>query len=89
MTTPTILITGGASGIGAGFMIRKPIAALTLAEWNQVLATNLTSTFLLARTGAELLRTGKGSIVTIASTRAHMSEPDTESYSASKGGCSP
>jgi NAD(P)-dependent dehydrogenase (short-subunit alcohol dehydrogenase family) len=27
-----------------------------------------------------------GSIVTIASTRALMSEPDTESYSASKGG---
>jgi NAD(P)-dependent dehydrogenase (short-subunit alcohol dehydrogenase family) len=33
-----------------------------------------------------LLRASKGSIVTIASTRAHMSEPNTESYSASKGG---
>jgi NAD(P)-dependent dehydrogenase (short-subunit alcohol dehydrogenase family) len=70
----------------AGFMIRKPIAQLELAEWNSVLATNLTSSFLLARAAEALLRRSKGSILTIASTRAHMSEPDTESYSASKGG---
>jgi NAD(P)-dependent dehydrogenase (short-subunit alcohol dehydrogenase family) len=30
----------------AGFMIRKPIADLSLSEWSSVLATNLTSTFL-------------------------------------------
>ena len=70
----------------AGFMIRKPIAELTLAEWNSVLATNLTSIFLLVRAAERLLRASHGSILTIASTRAHMSEPDTESYSASKGG---
>jgi NAD(P)-dependent dehydrogenase (short-subunit alcohol dehydrogenase family) len=70
----------------AGFMIRKPIAALSLAEWSSVLATNLTSTFLLARAAEPMLRAAKGTIVTVASTRAHMSEPDTESYSASKGG---
>ena len=45
-----------------------------------------TSSFLLARAAADLLRAAKGSIITVASTRAHMSEPDTESYSASKGG---
>jgi NAD(P)-dependent dehydrogenase (short-subunit alcohol dehydrogenase family) len=33
-----------------------------------------------------MLRAAKGSVVTIASTRAHMSEPNTESYAASKGG---
>ena len=70
----------------AGFMIRKPIAALSLAEWHAVIGTNLTSTFLLARAAETLLRTARGGIVTIASTRAHQSEPDTESYSASKGG---
>jgi len=70
----------------AGFMIRKPLAELTLDEWNRVLATNLTSTFLLARAAEDLLRAAHGAIVTIASTRAHMSEPNTESYSASKGG---
>ncbi len=70
----------------AGFMIRKPIGALSLAEWSAVIGTNLTATFLLVRAAEGLLRAAKGSIVTIASTRAHMSEPDTESYSASKGG---
>lgn len=70
----------------AGFMIRKPLADLSLAEWSSVLTTNLTSTFLLTRAAETLLREAKGAIVTIASTRARMSEPDTESYSASKGG---
>ena len=70
----------------AGFGIRKPIAELTLAEWSSVLATNLTSTFLLVRAAEALLRKAHGSVVTIASTRAHMSEPNTEAYSASKGG---
>ncbi len=70
----------------AGFMIRMPLADLSLAEWSSVLATNLTSTFLLVRAAEPLLRAAKGVIVTIASSRARMSEPDTESYSASKGG---
>ncbi|HVY14022.1 MAG TPA: SDR family oxidoreductase [Rhodopila sp.] len=70
----------------AGFMIRKRIADLTLAEWTSVLTTNLTSTFLLVRAAESLLRERNGSVVTIASTRARMSEPDTESYAASKGG---
>ena len=70
----------------AGFMIRKPIADLSLSEWSSVLATNLTSTFLLVRAAEALLRAAKGAVVTIASSRARMSEPDTESYSASKGG---
>jgi NAD(P)-dependent dehydrogenase (short-subunit alcohol dehydrogenase family) len=70
----------------AGIMIRKPIADLTLDEWSRVLATNLTSTFLLARAAEDLLRARHGAIVTIASTRAHQSEPHTEAYAASKGG---
>ena len=70
----------------AGFMIRKPIRELTLAEWSSVIATNLTATFLLVREAEAMLRAAKGSVVTIASTRARQSEPDTESYSASKGG---
>jgi NAD(P)-dependent dehydrogenase (short-subunit alcohol dehydrogenase family) len=70
----------------AGFGVTRKLADLTLAEWNAVLATNLTATFLLARATADLLRTSRGAIVTIASTRAHMSEPDTFPYTASKGG---
>lgn len=70
----------------AGFGITKPLAQLSLAEWNSVLGTNLTSIFLLARETQALLHAAKGSIVTIASTRAHQSEPNSEAYTASKGG---
>ena len=74
----------------AGINVRKSIEELSLADWSRVLATNLTSCFLLARSAAALLRAERqgrpGAIVTIASTRAHMSEPDTEAYAASKGG---
>jgi NAD(P)-dependent dehydrogenase (short-subunit alcohol dehydrogenase family) len=70
----------------AGIMIRKPLQRLTLSEWHRVLDTNLTAAFLLARAAEKPLRKGGGAIVTIASTRALMSEANTESYSASKGG---
>jgi NAD(P)-dependent dehydrogenase (short-subunit alcohol dehydrogenase family) len=70
----------------AGIMIRKPVRSLTLAEWHRVIDTNLTAAFLLARAAEKPLRKARGAIVTIASTRALMSEPNTESYSASKGG---
>ena len=70
----------------AGIMIRKPLRRLTLSEWRRVLDTNLTAAFLLARAAEKPLRKARGAIVTIASTRALMSEANTESYSASKGG---
>ena len=70
----------------AGIMIRKPIRQLTLREWYRVIDTNLTATFLLARAADTPLRKSKGAIVTIGSTRALMSEPNTEAYAATKGG---
>jgi NAD(P)-dependent dehydrogenase (short-subunit alcohol dehydrogenase family) len=70
----------------AGIMIRKKLRPLGLAEWHRVIDTNLTATFLFARAAEKALRKTQGSIVTIASTRALMSEPDTESYAAAKGG---
>jgi NAD(P)-dependent dehydrogenase (short-subunit alcohol dehydrogenase family) len=70
----------------AGTMVRKPLRQLTLAEWRKVLDTNLTAAFLFARAAEKALRAAGGAIVTIASTRALMSEPNTESYSTTKGG---
>lgn len=70
----------------AGIMVRKPIRQLTLREWYRVIDTNLTATYLLARAAEHALRRSKGAIVTIASTRALMSEPNTEAYAATKGG---
>ena len=70
----------------AGIMIRKPIRQLTIAEWRRVLDVNLTAAFLLAKAAERPLTQTKGAFVSIASTRAAMSEPNTEAYSASKGG---
>lgn len=70
----------------AGIMVRKPLRELSAAEFRRVLDVNLTAAFLLARAAEAPLRRAKGAIVTIASTRALMSEPDTEAYAASKGG---
>lgn len=77
----------------AGIMIRKPLAQLSLGDWTRMLSTNLTSLFLLAREAAPIMRGNEAdgardqaAIVSIASTRAHMSEPDTEGYAATKGG---
>jgi NAD(P)-dependent dehydrogenase (short-subunit alcohol dehydrogenase family) len=70
-------ITGAATG---------PPEKLALKEWNRRIGTNLTGPFLMAKHCAPLLRKARGAIVNIASTRALQSEPNTEAYSASKGG---
>jgi len=70
----------------AGISRNKPVAKLTLAEWHRVLDVNLTAAFLLTRAAEKALRRTNGAMVLIASTRALMSEPNTEAYSASKGG---
>ena len=70
----------------AGVMIRKPLHKLTMADWNRAIATDLTAAFVGAQAAATALRKSSGAIVNIASTRALMSEPDTESYAAAKGG---
>jgi NAD(P)-dependent dehydrogenase (short-subunit alcohol dehydrogenase family) len=64
----------------------RPPASLSLKEWNRVIGVNLTGAFLCAKHAAAHLKKTKGSVINIASTRALMSEPDTEAYSASKGG---
>jgi hypothetical protein len=70
----------------AGIGRFAPLAETSLEAWNRVLATNLTAAFLLAKSGAAELRQQRGSMLLIGSTRAHMSEPNTLAYSASKGG---
>jgi NAD(P)-dependent dehydrogenase (short-subunit alcohol dehydrogenase family) len=70
----------------AGISRNKPIAKLTLEEWHRVLDVNLIAAFLFARAAEKQLRRSKGAIVLISSSRALMSEANTEAYSASKGG---
>lgn len=60
---------------------------LSVEGWDEIINTNLRSVFLCSREAAMVMRSkGGGSIVNISSTRAFMSEPDTEAYAASKGG---
>jgi NAD(P)-dependent dehydrogenase (short-subunit alcohol dehydrogenase family) len=63
-----------------------PIEKLPLQKWNRRIGVNLTGPFLMAKHCVPHLRRARGAIVNIASTRALQSEPDTEAYSASKGG---
>jgi len=70
----------------AGIGINKPLTDLSLKEWNKVIGTNLTGSFLCSKYAVPHLRVMQGSIINICSTRAFMSESDTEAYSASKGG---
>ena len=70
----------------AGIGVTKPVTELSLDEWNRVLGTNLTGAFLCAKHATLHLAKTQGAIVNIASTRALMSEANTEAYAASKGG---
>nr|WP_319399057.1 glucose 1-dehydrogenase [uncultured Carboxylicivirga sp.] len=71
----------------AGISKWKSPYELAIDEWDQIINTNLRSVFLCSREAAKIMRTtGGGSIVNIASTRALMSEPNTEAYAATKGG---
>jgi NAD(P)-dependent dehydrogenase (short-subunit alcohol dehydrogenase family) len=66
----------------------KPLFDLSITEWDDVIHTNLRSVFLCSREAALQMREQEsgGSIVNIASTRASMSEPNSEAYAATKGG---
>lgn len=71
----------------AGISRNGPMLELSLADWDRVLGVNLRGTFVCSQKAAAVMKTqGSGVIVNIASTRALMSEANTEAYSASKGG---
>ncbi|SHJ42065.1 glucose 1-dehydrogenase [Lutispora thermophila] len=72
----------------AGKVLFKSPYDLTVEEWDDLINTNLRSVFLGSREAAKYMRQNKdgGSIVNIASTRALMSEPNSEAYAATKGG---
>ncbi len=65
--------------------VTGPIHTLSLARWRKVTDSHLTGAFLMTRAAVPLMGEGT-SIVNMVSTRAFMSEPDTEAYAAAKGG---
>ena len=72
----------------AGKGLFKSPYDVTVEEWDDIMNTNLRSVFLCSRQAAKYMRENEdgGSIVNIASTRALMSEPNSEGYAATKGG---
>jgi NAD(P)-dependent dehydrogenase (short-subunit alcohol dehydrogenase family) len=63
-----------------------PVTELSYEDWRRVIDVDLSGAFLCAKHCAEPLKKSRGAIVHITSTRALMSEPNTEAYSAAKGG---
>jgi NAD(P)-dependent dehydrogenase (short-subunit alcohol dehydrogenase family) len=80
--TPDVLVNN------AGIIIRKDVLKLTPAEFERVISVNLGGAFLCSQAAARAMakRGQGGAIINLASTRAFMSEPNTEGYTASKGG---
>lgn len=72
----------------AGKSLFKSPFDVSIEEWDDMINTNLRSVFLATREAAKYMRHNKegGSIVNLASTRAVMSEPNSETYAATKGG---
>jgi len=76
----TIIANAGLSQLGTA------LTELPLEQWRRIIDVNLGGCFLCAKHGAPYLQQSQGSLITIASTRALQSEPDSEAYAASKGG---
>ncbi len=69
----------------AGINIRKNLIDFSLAEWESVIDTNLTSVFLMCRRFVPHMRgTGYGRILNMTSIMSHISLPQRSAYSSSK-----
>ena len=71
----------------AGTGTMGPVVATSLEEWERVLGTNLTGTFLVVKhAGAAIAAAGGGSIVAISSIAAPLTHPYMAPYCVSKAG---
>ena len=77
-----VVANAGANGVFA------PLEELTLDEWNQTMATNLTSTFLTTKASLPLLKRHGGAIVVVSSVNGsrNFNYPGAVAYSTSKAG---
>lgn len=70
----------------AGSLVLKPAHRTSVDEWQDTIATNLTSAFALVRAAAPLMRTSGGSIVLTASAAASIGLSNHEAIAAAKAG---
>lgn len=71
----------------AGIQRRAPIAEFVVADWDDVIAANLSSAFYVSRFVAPgMIERGSGKIINIASVQSMLARQTIAPYSASKGG---
>ncbi len=71
----------------AGIQRRHPIGAFPKADWDAIVATNLTAPFLCARAAIPgMAKRRRGSIINIASLASELGRPNIVPYAAAKGG---
>jgi NAD(P)-dependent dehydrogenase (short-subunit alcohol dehydrogenase family) len=71
----------------AGINRRKPLTEFTLAEWQEVMNTNLNGAFLMCRSFIPQMRDqGYGRILNLTSIMSHVALPGRTAYAASKAG---
>ena len=79
--TPDILVNN------AGLQRRAPLTEFPIADWYELVATNLTSAFLMSRRLAQgMVTRGSGKIINIGSVQSQLARPSIAAYSATKGG---
>lgn len=72
----------------AGSITIKPFLETTLEDWNQLMATNVTTMFLMTRAAIpSMLKAGGGAIVCTSSISAVYATPMEVLYDTSKGAC--
>ncbi len=71
----------------AGIQRRSPFVEFSTADWDELVATNLTSVFLVGqRVARGMAARGSGKIVNIGSVQSRLARPGIAPYSATKGG---
>ena len=79
--TPDVLVSN------AGRQLRKPFVDFSLEDWNDLVAANLTSAFLVGqRVARGMISRGSGKIINIGSVQSQLARPGIAPYSATKGG---
>jgi gluconate 5-dehydrogenase len=70
----------------AGMQRRAPFTEFPVEDWNALVATNITSAFLIGREVAiRMKQRGRGKIINIASLQSEVSRPGIAPYAATKG----
>ena len=71
----------------AGIQRRHPLAEFPKADWDAIIATNLTAPFLVAQAVVPgMTRRKKGSIINVASLTSELGRANISGYTAAKGG---